>query len=274
VRRYTDIALVGTVRAALLDQRFRLEAQPVVPLNGGSARPKFELLLRMNDEAGTSVPPDKFLSAAERYQLAPAIDRWVLQRVIAMLQPHAVALEQMQACFAVNISGQSLGDADFALFMESALRECALPLSLLSFEVTETAAVANIVRAEALIRRLRDFGCAVALDDFGRGLSSLTYLRTLPVTHLKIDGSFVRDVLGDERSQAMLSAIVQLAKAMKLETVAECVESDAIRQAVRSLGVGFGQGFSIGRPVPLEKVLGALVAANMTRQALSVSATH
>jgi diguanylate cyclase (GGDEF)-like protein len=274
VRRYTDIALVGTVRAALLDQRFRLEAQPVVPLNGGSARPKFELLLRMNDEAGTSVPPDKFLSAAERYQLAPAIDRWVLQRVIAMLKPHAVALEKMQACFAVNISGQSLGDAAFAQFMEGALRECGLPLSLLSFEVTETAAVANIVRAEALIRRLRDFGCAVALDDFGRGLSSLTYLRTLPVTHLKIDGSFVRDVLGDERSQAMLSAIVQLARAMKLETVAECVESDAIRQAVRSLGVGFGQGFSIGRPVPLEKVLGALVAANMTRQALSVTATR
>jgi diguanylate cyclase (GGDEF)-like protein len=274
VRRYTDIALVGTVRAALLDQRFRLEAQPVVPLNGGSARPKFELLLRMSDEAGTSVPPDKFLSAAERYQLAPAIDRWVLQRVIATLKPHAVALERMQACFAVNISGQSLGDADFALFMEGALRECGLPLSLLSFEVTETAAVANIVRAEALIRRLRDFGCAVALDDFGRGLSSLTYLRTLPVTHLKIDGSFVRDVLEDERSQAMLSAIVQLAKAMKLETVAECVESEAIRQAVRSLGVGFGQGFSIGRPVPLEKVLGALVAANMTRQALSMTATR
>ena len=274
VRRYTDIALVGTVRAALLDQRFRLEAQPVVPLNGGSARPKFELLLRMNDEAGTSVPPDKFLSAAERYQLAPAIDRWVLQRVIATLKPHAVPLEKMQACFAVNISGQSLGDADFALFMEGALRECGLPLSLLSFEVTETAAVANIVRAEALIRRLRDFGCAVALDDFGRGLSSLTYLRTLPVTHLKIDGSFVRDVLEDERSQAMLSAIVQLAKAMKLETVAECVESDAIRQAIRALGVGYGQGFSIGRPVPFEKVLGALVTANMARQALSVTATR
>ncbi|HEX9208653.1 MAG TPA: EAL domain-containing protein [Steroidobacteraceae bacterium] len=274
VRRYTDIALVGTVRAALLDQRFRLEAQPVVPLNGGSAKPKFELLLRMSDEAGTSVPPDKFLSAAERYQLAPAIDRWVVQRVIAMLKPHAAALEKMQACFAVNISGQSLGDADFALFLEGALRECAMPLSLLSFEVTETAAVANIVRAEALIRRLRDFGCAVALDDFGRGLSSLTYLRTLPVTHLKIDGSFVRDVLEDERSQAMLSAIVQLARAMKLETVAECVESDAIRQAIRALGVSYGQGFSIGRPVPLEKVLGALVAANMTRHALAMTATR
>ena len=148
--------------------------------------------------------------------------------------------------------------------METTLREAGLPLELLSFEVTETAAVANIVRAEALIRRLRELGCAVALDDFGRGLSSLTYLKTLPVNYLKIDGSFVRDVVADERSHAMLSAIVQLARAMGLETVAECVESDAIRQAIQALGVSYGQGFSIGRPVPLDKVLGALVAANIS----------
>ena len=274
VRRYTDIALVGTVRSALLDERFRLEAQPIVPLNGAAARPKFELLLRMNDETGASVPPDRFLTAAERYQLAPAIDRWVVKRVIEMLRPAAPRLEKLQACFAVNISGQSLGDADFASFMEGALREAGLPLALLSFEVTETAAVANIVRAEALIRRLRDLGCAVALDDFGRGLSSLTYLRTLPVTHLKIDGSFVRDVVTDDRSHAMMSAIVQLARAMKLETVAECVESDAIRQSVRALGVAYGQGFSIGRPIPLEKVLGALVAANIPRHTASQTTTR
>ena len=263
VRRYTDLTLVGTVRSALLDQRFRLEAQPIVALNGAPSHPKFELLLRMTDEAGNSVPPDKFLSAAERYQLAPAIDRWVVRQVIETLKPVAGPLHRLHACFAVNISGQSLGDAEFATFMESTLRDAGLPLALLSFEVTETAAVANIVRAEALIRRLRELGCAVALDDFGRGLSSLTYLKTLPVTHLKIDGSFVRDVVTDERSHAMLSAIVQLARAMGLETVAECVESDAIRQAIRDLGVSYGQGFSIGRPTPLDKVLGALVAANI-----------
>jgi diguanylate cyclase (GGDEF)-like protein len=264
VRRYTDLTLVGTLRSALLDQRFRLEAQPIVPLNGAIPHPKFELLLRMTDEDGNSVPPDKFLSAAERYQLAPAIDRWVVPRVIETLRPLAARLQQRRASFAVNISGQSLGDADFAAFMETTLREANLPLELLSFEVTETAAVANIVRAEALIRRLRELGCAVALDDFGRGLSSLTYLKTLPVNYLKIDGSFVRDVVTDERSHAMLSAIVQLARAMGLETVAECVESDAIRQAIRALGVSYGQGFSIGRPVPFDKVLGALVAANIS----------
>jgi Amt family ammonium transporter len=269
MRRFTDIALVGTVRSALLEQRFQLEAQTIEPLNGAPATPKFELLLRMTDETGDSVPPEKFLSAAERYQLAPAIDRWVVRRVIELLTPHAARLHEMQACFAVNISGQSLGDADFAAFMDTALRESQLPRGLLSFEVTETAAVANIVRAETLLRRLRELGCDVALDDFGRGLSSLTYLKTLPVTHLKIDGSFVRDVVTDSRSQAMLSAIVQLARAMKLITVAECVESDAICEAIRALGVDYGQGFSIGRPAPIEMVLAVLNAANMDGPAQS-----
>jgi EAL domain-containing protein (putative c-di-GMP-specific phosphodiesterase class I) len=257
------------VRSALLEQRFQLEAQTIEPLNGAPATPKFELLLRMTDETGDSVPPEKFLSAAERYQLAPAIDRWVVRRVIELLAPHAARLHEMQACFAVNISGQSLGDADFAAFMDTALRESQLPRGLLSFAVTETAAVANIVRAETLLRRLRELGCDVALDDFGRGLSSLTYLKTLPVTHLKIDGSFVRDVVTDSRSQAMLSAIVQLARAMKLITVAECVESDAICEAIRALGVDYGQGFSIGRPAPIEMVLAVLNAANMDGPAQS-----
>ena len=263
VRRYTDVTLVGTLREALAQDRFRLDAQPIVPLNGAATGPKFELLLRMTDENGQSISPEKFLSAAERYQLAPAIDRWVVRRVLQTLKPHVAALQRRRACFAVNISGQSLGDSEFCSFLEGALRDSGLPASLLSFELTETAAVANIVRAETLMRRLRELGFDVALDDFGRGLSSLTYLKTLPVTCLKIDGSFVRDVVGDDRSQAMLSAIVRLAQAMGLQTVAECVESDQIRDITRQLGVEFGQGFSIGRPTPIEQVITAVVGANI-----------
>jgi diguanylate cyclase (GGDEF)-like protein len=263
VRRFTDVTLVGTLRYALAQDRFRLEAQTIVPLNGAVVGPKFELLLRMTDENGQSVSPEKFLSAAERYQLAPAIDRWVVRRVLQTLEPHAAALVRRGVCFAVNISGQSLGDAEFCTFLESVLRDSGLPSSLLSFELTETAAVANIVRAEALMRRLRELGFDVALDDFGRGLSSLTYLKTLPATCLKIDGTFVRDVVGDDRAQAMLSAIVRLAQAMGLRTVAECVESDAIRDIVRQLGVEFGQGFSIGRPTPLEQVIPAVLGASI-----------
>jgi diguanylate cyclase (GGDEF)-like protein len=259
VRRFTDVTLVGTVRCALAQDRFRLEAQPIVPLSGAAAGAKFELLLRIADEQGESISSEKLISAAERYQLAPAIDRWVVRRALATLSEHSEALVRQGACFAVNISGQSLGDADFAAFLEGELRQSGLPPQLLAFEVTETAAVANIVRAETLIRRLRELGFGVALDDFGRGLSSLTYLKTLPVTMLKIDGSFVRDVVDDDRSQAMLSAIVQLARAMGLATVAECVESEQIRDITRRLGVEYGQGFSIGRPTPLESVIGGLL---------------
>jgi Amt family ammonium transporter len=242
-----------------------------VPLNGVPSTPKFELLLRMTDERGVSVTPEKFLSAAERYQLAPAIDRWVVRNVLETLRPLSTVLASRGACFAVNISGQSLGDQEFAAFLETTLRGCGVPMQLLSWEVTETAAVANIVRAEALIRRLRDLGCDVALDDFGRGLSSLTYLKALPVTHLKIDGTFVRDVVADQRSQAMLSAIVQLARAMGLKTVAECVESDEIRLLTSSLGVDYGQGFSIARPMPFENVLKALVGATMPELAQHIA---
>ena len=158
VRRYTDVTLVGTLRYALAQNNFRLEAQCIVPLHASGPSAKYELLLRMTDEEGVCVSPDKFLSAAERYQLAPAIDRWVVTNVLATLTPHVAMLTAKKASFAVNISGQSLGDQEFSTFLETRLRESRLPPQLLSFELTETAAVANIVRAEALMRRLRDLG--------------------------------------------------------------------------------------------------------------------
>ena len=263
VRRFTDVTLVGTLRQALAQDSFRLEAQAIVPLNGAAPGAKYELLLRMTDERQETVAPDKFFSAAERYQLAPAVDRWVVSNVVRLLKPVARPLADRNARFSINISGQSLGDEDFFAFLDTLLREARLPPQILAFELTETAAVGNIVRAEALIRRLRDLGFDVALDDFGRGLSSLSYLKTLPVTSLKIDSSLVRDVPGDKRSQAMLSAIVQLARAMGLQTVAEGVESDEIRRITARLGVEYAQGFSIGRPEALECVIERLVTAKL-----------
>ncbi len=259
IRRYEDVTIVGNLREAITNDRFRMEAQPILDLSSRAAPRRFELLLRMIDPAGESVAPDKFLSAAERYQLATDIDRWVVQYALEILSSAAPALENLGAHFAINISGQSLGDEDFPAFLESKLREYELPSQLLSFEITETAAVANIVRAEMLIKRLQDLGHHIALDDFGRGLSSLTYLKSLSVSHLKIDGELVRDLAGNARSQAMVTAIVQLAQAMGLRTTAECVESEAIMAAVAKLGVDYGQGFAIGRPRPLEIVLQELL---------------
>jgi len=267
VRRYEDVAIAGDLRDAVANDRFRMEAQPIVQLANGGAVRRFELLLRMIDSSGESVAPDKFLSAAERYQLATDIDRWVVQYTLEVLSSAAPALQGLGAHFAINLSGQSVGDDEFLAFLEAKLREYNLPPSLLSFEITETAAVANIVRAETLVRRLQDLGHDIALDDFGRGLSSLTYLKSLSVSDLKIDGGLVRDLATNARSQAMVTAIVQLARTMKLRTTAECVESEAIQSAVARLGVDFGQGFAIGRPRPLELVLQELLrgAPGMSR---------
>jgi diguanylate cyclase (GGDEF)-like protein len=259
VRRYEDVTIIGDLREAIANDRFRMDAQPIVELaHTGGAR-RFELLLRMIDPSGEVVAPDKFLTAAERYQLATDIDRWVVQYALEILSSAAPRLASMDAHFAINISGQSLGDEQFPTYLEQKLREYDLPSGLLSFEITETAAVANIVRAEMLIRRLQELGHVIALDDFGRGLSSLTYLKSLPVSHLKIDGELVRDLAGNARSRAAVTAIVQLSQAMKLETTAECVENESILAAVGQLGVTYGQGFAIGRPRPLEIVLQELL---------------
>lgn len=251
----------GRNRVETSEDRMRLDAQLITPLTprpGGHVH--YELLLRMIDEDGNTVGPDRFISAALRYQLMPTIDRWVIEKAIALVKPHAARLSAHPVGFAINFSGQSLNDDDFGDFLFTRIRSSGLDPALFCFELTENATVANIAKAEVLMRRLRRLGCAIALDDFGTGLSSLSYLRQLPVTMLKIDGSFVRDILKDARSESMVSAIAQLARSMSLLTVAEYVETDEIRQRLKALGVDYGQGFAIGRPVPFTDVLARLAS--------------
>jgi diguanylate cyclase (GGDEF)-like protein len=259
VRRFTDINIAARLREAIADDRLRLEAQLITPLgNNHEARPHYELLLRMIDEDGQTLGPDRFLSAANRYQLMPTIDRWVIEKAIELLKPHAALLAGHPVGFAINFSGQSLNDDDFADFLLSRVESSGIDPAVFCFELTENATVANIARAETLMRRLRRLGCGVALDDFGTGLSSLSYLRQLPVTMLKIDGSFVRDILKDARSDSMVHAIAQLARSMSIVTVAEYVETDEIHQRIAAMGVDYGQGFAIGKPVPIADVLAEL----------------
>ncbi|HXN11139.1 MAG TPA: EAL domain-containing protein, partial [Steroidobacteraceae bacterium] len=162
---------------------------------------------------------------------------------------------QSSIVFTINFSGQSLQDAEFTEHVARLIESSGLPPSSLCFELTESAAIGNLGRAEALMRRLRKLGCNIALDDFGTGLSSLAYLRTLPIGMLKIDGSFVRDVLKDPRAESMVQAIAQLAHAMSLTTVAEYIETEEIRTRITALGVDYGQGFAIAKPVPLIDLL-------------------
>jgi diguanylate cyclase (GGDEF)-like protein len=256
VRRYADIGVAGQLREAIDAGRLHLDAQLILPLAAAeSARPHYELLLRMTDEAGRTMGPDSFLSAATRYQLMPVVDRWVICHVLDSLKPRAGILEGKALGFTINFSGQSLNDETFADFLVEQVGGSGLDPELFCFELTENATVANLARAEALMRRLRKLGCGVALDDFGTGLSSLSCLRQLPVTMLKIDGSFVREVLTDARAESMVRAIAQLARGMSIITVAEYIETEAIGQRIAELGVDYGQGFAIGRPIPLAELL-------------------
>ena len=255
-RRFADINIAGEVRAALDANRLQLHSQLILPFaQAENPHPHYEILLRMLDEQGHTVGPDRFLSAANRYQLMPEIDRWVLDKAIESLKPHAQLLTGAEVCFAINFSGQSLNNEEFVEFLVERIQGSGLDPSVFCFELTENAAINSMAHAELLIRRLRELGCGVALDDFGTGLSSLSYLRQLPVTMLKIDGSFVRDILKDPRTESMVRAIAQMARCMSIVTVAEYVETDEIRSRVATLGVDYGQGFAIGRPTPLTDLL-------------------
>lgn len=278
VRRFDDINIAGQVREAIDAGRLRLDAQLILPFAGAeSARPHYELLLRMIDAEGRTLAPDRFLSAANRYQLMPVIDRWVIDKAIELLKPHAPLLANKALSFAINFSGQSFNNAEFPDWLVERVGNCGLDPDLFCFELTESATISSMARAEELMRRLRALGCGVALDDFGTGLSSLSYLRQLPVTMLKIDGSFVRDVLKDPRAESMVRAMAQLARTMSIVTVAEYVETEEIRNRVATLGVDYGQGFSIGRPIPLTDLLTELpllVAASATHPTLEVPVLH
>ncbi|MGA2398454.1 MAG: bifunctional diguanylate cyclase/phosphodiesterase [Steroidobacteraceae bacterium] len=264
IRRHTDILIVGKLRDALAHDSFRLDAQPILPLRGNYGRPRFELLIRMLGEHGEVIPPGKFLSAAERYQLMPTVDRWVVRRSCELLSAHAAAVGEDIARFAINLSGQSLQDETFLAFVEDTIKNSGLPPNVLCFELTETATVGNLERAQGFLRALQDLGCQFALDDFGTGVSSLAYLKDLSVNYLKIDGSFVRDSITNSRSESMIKAIAQLAKVMCIETVAEYVETDMLRARMADLGVDYGQGFAMGKHQPLEQLLEELAVFEAT----------
>ncbi|MBS0394269.1 MAG: EAL domain-containing protein [Proteobacteria bacterium] len=255
VRRHGEVQIVASLREAIATNRFRLYAQPILPLAAGPSEPRFEILIRMLTEEGELVPPAKFLPAAESYQLMPAIDRWVIEFALKELALHRATLSGRVARFAINLSGQSVGDPECAAFIESQIAAAGIPADIVCFELTETAAVTHLERAEAFMQRLRNLGCQFALDDFGTGASSLAYLKSLPVSVLKIDGSFVRDAILNGRSDSMVKAVAQLARAMGITTVAEYVETDEIRIRMANLGVDYGQGFAIGKPVPLNEIL-------------------
>ncbi len=255
IRRYDDMQLVSEIQKSLDTDAFILYAQPIVPLLGKDGGQRFEILLRMMDSNGDRISSRAFFSAAERYQLMPHVDRWVVSRTLARLSAFADYLERTGASFAINLSGQSLGDDEILAFVEDEIESSGVPSTSLCFEVTESAAVSSRDKAQAFIDSLRKRGCQFSLDDFGAGLSSFAYLKNFNVDILKIDGSFIRDITDNRISESMVAAITQVAKVMELDTVAEYVESKQSTKVLKELGVDFAQGHAVGKPVELDRIL-------------------
>jgi diguanylate cyclase (GGDEF)-like protein/PAS domain S-box-containing protein len=251
--RKGEMEWVNRIHRALADNRFCLYAQPVQGTRGDDGRsPYTELLLRLRADDGELVPPTAFIPAAERYHLMPAIDRWVIATAFGMLaqQLETGADPGTLGVCAINVSGASIGDDDFLDFVQAQFVEHRVPHAHICFEITETTAVASLSKATEFMTALRGLGCRFALDDFGVGVSSFTYLKHLPVDYLKIDGSFVKDMLQDPVNYAMVEAIHRIGNIMGKKTIAESVESRDTLKALRVIGVDYAQGFGIASPAP------------------------
>jgi diguanylate cyclase (GGDEF)-like protein/PAS domain S-box-containing protein len=239
------------LRGAMQEGRFHLYCQPIVPLSSNGTNPAYyEILLRLQEREKIQLP-DTFLPAAERYGMMTALDRWVIR---ASCVHYAESIHVGRgAGMSINLSDDSLNDDTLVSFVLNQLTDTGVPAGQICFEIKETAAISNLAHAANLITKLKDSGCRFALDDFGRGLSSLTYLKQLPVDYVKIDGGFVQDMTENKADFAMVEAVNKLSHTLGIQTIAEYVESSRIVDALGELGVDFGQGYAIGSPVPLEQ---------------------
>lgn len=252
---------VTQIRQALDEDRFVLDSQPIVALSETApAGEYYELLVRMLDDNGKRIPPGEFLPVAERFQLATALDRWVVNAALGWLSRHPRQLQDTRLC-SINLSGQSLGDGEFAAFVAAQFRQHAVAHEKICFEITETAVIGNLAGATRFINTLKGLGCKFALDDFGSGLSSFAYLKTLPVDILKIDGMFVRNMDSDSIDYAMVRTINEIGHLMGKQTVAEFVETPLILEHLREIGIDCAQGYALGKPRPFTAITESRKAA-------------
>lgn len=254
VKRQGEMHIISEINDAFEKDLFELHYQSIERADGLDEGLHFEILIRMRDQEGKILSPAFFLGAAERYNLAPKIDRWVIETMFTWLGQHPEQLQRLNCC-AINLSGLSFSDGDFYAFIENQLSQHNIPAHKICFEVTETAAITNLHQASGFISAVRELGCLFALDDFGSGMSSFAYLKNLPVDYLKIDGMFVRDVINDRIDYAMVRSINEVGHVLGLKTVAECVEDEPILEKMREIGVDYLQGYYFAKPRPLSEML-------------------
>ncbi len=240
-RELAALTWVGRIREAIDEDRLILYSQPIVPLRGGQA--SMELLLRMQGRKGEVIPPGAFLHAAEKYGLISEIDRWVVKEAVRL----AADGQHVEA----NLSAESISTLDLLAVIEDEMHQTGANPSNLVFEITETALMSDIDKGEAFAKGLVDLGVGLALDDFGTGFGTFTYLKRIPITFLKIDIEFVRDLSENVANQHIVKAIVNLAEGFGCQTIAEGVEDESALTVLRDFGVDYVQGFYLGRPTPM-----------------------
>ena len=266
--RHGQMQWVLRIQEAIAESQFALYYQPIVPLSSDDLC-HGEVLLRLRSADGGLILPSAFIPAAERYNQMQAIDRWVVQTVFSALADPA----QLPGTtfLSINVSGQSLGDKHFLDFIQQEIQDKGVPMERVCFEVTETAAISNLGHAMRFFSELKQLGCSFALDDFGSGLSSFAYLKSLPVDYLKIDGSFIKDMAQDRIDHAMVEAIHKIGRVMGIKTVAESVENVSVLNQLRDIGVNYAQGFELGRPKPLSVAICELEPAQSRTREICAS---
>ena len=247
VRRRRELQWAARIKNALEEDRFELFRQTIRPLQEEEEGAHYELLLRMRDESGKIIAPGLFIEAAERYSITPAIDQWVITNAFRWLVSAADERERLAMC-AINLSGQSLGDDKFLPFVIEQFQTSGLDPTKICFEITETAAIASYSQANRFINALKELGCKFALDDFGTGLSSFGYLKHFPVDFLKIDGSFVKEILHDPIDREMVRSINEIGHLTGKRTIAEFAENEEIITMLRGMGIDYAQGFGVSEP--------------------------
>ncbi|HXV61797.1 MAG TPA: EAL domain-containing protein, partial [Vicinamibacteria bacterium] len=249
--RHRETGWAMRIKDALENDRFALYYQSIAPLGDDNGGSYYEFLLRLDDLEEGAIPPGAFMPVAERYGLMPSVDRWVIRTALGWLSSHRQHTRGLKLCV-INLSGHSLGDARFLDFVVREIKSARVSAKKICFEITETAAVTNLSRARKFLQTLRRLGCRFSLDDFGSGLSSFAYLKTLPVDFLKIDGLFVKGMVKDETDFAIVRSINDMAHVMGKRTIAEWAETNDIVEKLRQIGVDFAQGMAIAEPVAIE----------------------
>jgi diguanylate cyclase (GGDEF)-like protein len=252
MRRRREMQWAARINTALEEGRFDLYRQAIRPLQSDETGLHYEILLRMRDEQGKIITPDNFIAAAERYGLTPSIDRWVVENTLRWLVSEADERDKLAMC-SINLSGQSLGDDKFLPFVIEQFHRTGLDARRICFEITETAAIASFSQANRFIQALKELGCKFALDDFGTGLSSFGYLKHFPVDFLKIDGSFVKEILHDPIDREMVRSINEIGHLTNKRTIAEFAENEDIITMLRNLGVDYAQGYGVARPQKIQR---------------------